>query len=56
MDEYLYLTMAKLKADRLRLAREQRHRAPRPIAQPRREARPKSQPPTHPIFSLLSWR
>lgn len=28
MDEYLFITMAKLKADRLRLEREQRARAP----------------------------
>jgi hypothetical protein len=28
MDEYLFITMAKLKADRLRLEREQRAQAP----------------------------
>ena len=32
MDEYLFITMAKLKADRLRLAREQR--APAPAEEP----------------------
>lgn len=29
MDEYLFITMAKLKADRLRLEREQRAQAPK---------------------------
>src|ERR1044072_5282107 len=37
MDEYLFITMAKLKADRLRLAREQR------ALEPAREA-PRKQP------------
>jgi hypothetical protein len=42
MDEYLFITMAKLKADRLRLEREQRAREPveeqgkQPIAPRRR--------------------
>lgn len=30
MDEYLFMTLAKLKADRLRLEREQRASAPAP--------------------------
>ena len=34
MDEYLFITLAKLKADRLRLEREQR--AGEPVEQPRR--------------------
>lgn len=36
MDEYLFITMAKLKADRLRLEREQRasDEAPEPRKQP----------------------
>jgi len=36
MDEYLFISMAKLKADRLRLEREQR--APAPAEEPRRQS------------------
>lgn len=45
MDEYLFITMAKLKADRLRLEREQRAREPveepdqQPVETHRRSAR-----------------
>jgi hypothetical protein len=45
MDEYLFITMAKLKADRLRLEREQRASQPaeeprkQPVETPRRPAR-----------------
>lgn len=35
MDEYLFITMAKLKADRLRLEREQRAR--QPAEEPRKQ-------------------
>ena len=38
MDEYLFITMAKLKADRLRLEREQREqRASEPAEEPRKQ-------------------
>ena len=58
MDEYLFLTVAKLKADRMRLEREERRRMPlSPPEQPRREASPQRAPShVHPLFSLVSWR
>jgi hypothetical protein len=56
MDEYLFLTMAKLKADRKKLEQEQRELA----ASERRESRPSKDErstPAHPDFvPLLSWR
>jgi hypothetical protein len=56
MDEYLFLTMAKLKADRLKLEREQRAQA--------EAQRPESRPPQrespnqteHELIPLLTWR
>jgi hypothetical protein len=45
MDEYLFITMAKLKADRLKLEQEQRQQA---VLQPREELaswRGESEPP-----------
>ena len=55
MDEYLFLTMAKLKADRRKLEREQRERARRDSA---REHRARSDDPARPptAFPLLNWR
>jgi hypothetical protein len=56
MDEYLFLTMAKLKADRKKLEQEQRELA----RSERRELRPSKDErstPTHPEFvPFLSWR
>ena len=55
MDEYLFLTMAKLKADRRKLEREQRERERRESSS---EHRPRAddagRPPT--AFPLLNWR
>lgn len=39
MDEYLFITLAKLKADRLKLAREQRAQAELPVEAPRYSGR-----------------
>jgi hypothetical protein len=55
MDEYTFLIAAKLKADRLKLEREQReneHLAQRSATPPAAE-----QPPTtHSFIPLFSWR
>ena len=57
MDEYLFLTMAKLKADRRKLEREQRAKAAR-----WREPEPRSSKPDRPaqaeseFVPLLNWR
>ena len=55
MDEYLFITMAKLKADRLRLEREQR------ALEPADEHRPppietQRQPQTHWFLRTPQWR
>ena len=56
MDEYLFLTMAKLKADRKKLEQEQREQA----QSERRETSPskdeRSSPTLPEFIPLLSWR
>lgn len=55
MDEYSFLTLAKLKADRRKLEREQRERGRRDSSHERRApAEEASRPPT--AFPLLTWR
>jgi hypothetical protein len=57
MDEYLFITMAKLKADRLKLEQEQRQQA---VLQPREELaswRGESEPPARSAWiSRWNWR
>lgn len=55
MDEYLFLTMAKLKADRRKLEREQREKERQDASHERRaQADATGRPPT--AFPLLNWR
>lgn len=45
MDEYLFITLAKLKAEQLQLAREQRATAELPVEAPRHSAKQTAQQP-----------
>jgi hypothetical protein len=55
MDEYLFLTMAKLKADRLKLEREQRELAQSQEPQSRPSTERTKQAP-RPHIPLFNWR
>jgi hypothetical protein len=55
MDEYLFLIAAKLKADRLKLEREQREAA-HPEQRPTSAPAPDPAPSRHPFIPLFSWR
>lgn len=55
MDEYLFLTLAKLKADQRKLEREQRERA-RFESSYERRARADDAPKPPTAFPLLNWR
>jgi hypothetical protein len=54
MDEYLFITMAKLKADRLRLERQQRAQAP--AAESRKQPIETQKPVWTRWFSRPQWR
>ena len=55
MDEYTLLIAAKLKADRLKLEREQRD-VTQPQQRPANAPQPERPPSTRPFIPLFSWR